>query len=105
MARFLKLKQVKGALAHLANEILHKSAMLSKDQAGNTETFREVVYLTLTDQKGQQLYVGQLLFVTGDLSAGEQMHNEMTTYLDFQGKVLGKGKVHKSCAAMTGKGD
>jgi hypothetical protein len=101
----LKLKQVREALVHLAREITRESVTLNKERGGNTEIFREVLYLTLANEKEQKLYVGQLLFVTADENAGEEMHKEMMTYLDFQSYVLGQGKVCKSCLESDWKGE
>lgn len=103
MPKSLTLKQVKEALAHLAKEIVRESIMLTKDRAGNADVFRDVLYITLTEEGGKKLYVGQLLFVTGDQEAGDEMHKEMMEYLNFQGKVLGQGQVHKSFSVVTPK--
>lgn len=103
MPKSLTLKQVKEALAHLAKEIVRESIMLTKDRAGNADVFRDVLYITLTEEGGKKLYVGQLLFVTGDQEAGDEMHKEMMEYLNFQGKVLGQGQVHTSFSVVTPK--
>lgn len=103
MPQSLTLKQVKEALVHLAKEVLRESVMLTKDRAGNADVFRDVLYITLASDKDTKLYVGQLLFVTGDKETGDELHKEMMEYLNFQGHVLGQGRVHKSFSIVTPK--
>lgn len=95
MKKSMTLKQVKASLFNLVNEILKEAQALTKERAGNSAVFRDVLYVTLTDGK-EKLYVGQLLFVTGDKEAGDEMHQEMMNYLNFHGKVMGGGEIHTS---------